>query len=1624
MSTIIYENRYPKEIYIGELVEKRRTGYGIHLNLETQQQYFGELKNGTYSGVGKITFEKTERIGSFENNLLNGTGKITNDGVVVYIGEFKNDEIEGIGCFIDESTNTKLFGNLQNKVLNGFGYTMKDNIMLYIGTFTNGTLHGIGTFYTSQSHHTGQFSFGVALGVGLTKYTNGEIKMGIWRNGILDQFGREESNDKEITYEGEYKSGIRFGLCRLSWDFGKCIYIGNVENGKPRGFGKLDTPEYIYVGNWENGRRHSLGYQISKNQDDIYYGQWMLGVKHGKGISIEKGVHSKGTWVEGRKHGRFFVTIQNQESIHVEFLNDTLIRYVSVDEEYLALEIPDLNFEKFLEDNKDKIKNITLFLQSKSQEIFDIVRDIKHKIDLAKQDLTQHLNSQDSHISTISSRLSTAYDNLSCSTESHGFTLQSLLSSTSPFSAELLPLSISGSSPVLLNSPVQLSRLIKWESTQITSLSSSLAALSTPPLLAVSKAQQSVSSVFDFDGRAALLRERENRVQTAKTGIEQRIQDRAKKERENEVLENECKARLEALAEAVRGFAEREEMYNNSVQKEGRKIWSDLKVIQANLDGFEPKLRKKIGEQFARKLEEVNIESRDPNDIISLLDVRDKQILTSISELELKNLRTQEKIESIKLELSKIEKNITNEKQNKIQLEVSIKEAEKRIAKMDIKSSENMKTLELHQKKLLIVEEHISLQKEELNQLTVQLEEKETIRKNKYDDYNKRQSILGTTFDVMGAQFEKALEIINSVQASSDSLIMKAKESNAIHTEEIEVNHPQITQNIAFVSNRNKSDMLVYEGEIDDSSEINNERYLYSETESKLINQDSSKFNSTRELEKLIEPAEQDIKLASLDKDPTEVNEQSGSIEVKELSEKDIYLPNLNRDYLEDKEPVEQDIAPANLDQNLADVKERNKEHDNIAVFDQGTIGVGKNQQSQKQQLNNEAEQAEVFPLVALNLDSEPKQQISKVQHQVDNEMQFEIKRLMETLLQNDKVIEKQRNLITDQTTENQQLQLQQKLLISTSITNLLSGHPMHTRGTINELERTLTASKKELQECQLEMETKKRQLSKIEAEILSLERTKTLALQKIEEFKRALSKQQKEDEEARNLQLIQQKLELLKQKRAKEEEERAMQVAEFEERKKQANEQLQASIASLKKIRAVYESKVARKEEIKAKAEGEKQAKIKEQERMKIESQEIATQKIASLKKKRDELKAKLEEINNTSELQTEIVQIDNNENEFANDEHDEEDNRVQYNSAQVKERLSQCTQFKEIESPTAISNLDISHDLKYLYVLTLDKILKYRCKKTIPLLKEYERYRETKYIKCCKNGNLLIHHGKTNIVSFTNPKMKEVRDPLSGMKDTPREIYHYNVSVCGSGTQYLWYKGMHDLDILNLDTFETKAIHNFWKKEDINRQINPFFALTNKKGTKVFGIGDDDIIQNHLAIYWDSNQTKVIKDIDKDYQIMSKWVSYETSFNEKFIYIGGTKNIDAAILIIRFEESLKIAGFRHFTEGDYKSISALRRADGTDILMAGAFQTILLLEPSKASNGSKLKLIRAIPWPCEAEIRWIGINQEHLFTLDTTRRIIIVGKYAVQLNLAGMKIAEYGQGQEDENKQNNEIN
>ena len=251
------------------------------------------------------------------NSIIFKSPLLFKESNIKYFGTWnpKTLKKEGWGILIDKDGN-KFEGGWNDDIIDIYGRIISIKGDFYEGEIKNGVIEGEGIFYSDEKKMTykGQF-----------------------KNNLFDGNGQqiyETFDNKKLTYEGMFKNGKREGKGKFIFEDGN-IYEGDFSNDKFNGegcFKWIDGREYKgkwldnqmngkgaflwdknnwYEGEYEDNRREGFGvYHFDENY--YFEGKWINNLPHGEGK-----INKDGKIIEGIfRFGKMIKTKNNQKGKH------------------------------------------------------------------------------------------------------------------------------------------------------------------------------------------------------------------------------------------------------------------------------------------------------------------------------------------------------------------------------------------------------------------------------------------------------------------------------------------------------------------------------------------------------------------------------------------------------------------------------------------------------------------------------------------------------------------------------------------------------------------------------------------------------------------------------------------------------------------------------------------------------------------------------------------------------------------------------------------------------------------------------------------------------------------------------------------------------------------------------------------------------------------------------------------------------------------------------------------------------------------------------------------------------------------------------------------------------------
>lgn len=125
--------------------------------------YKGDLVDGKKHGLGMMTRGDKKAIGEFQDDHLNGIAEYTSTFGDYYLGEWINDQWDGIGTASwkeGEFAGDSCVCEYEESELNGFGHYFNNNGEIYIGFYENGKQNGFGTHQYNEGERKGDYYIG------------------------------------------------------------------------------------------------------------------------------------------------------------------------------------------------------------------------------------------------------------------------------------------------------------------------------------------------------------------------------------------------------------------------------------------------------------------------------------------------------------------------------------------------------------------------------------------------------------------------------------------------------------------------------------------------------------------------------------------------------------------------------------------------------------------------------------------------------------------------------------------------------------------------------------------------------------------------------------------------------------------------------------------------------------------------------------------------------------------------------------------------------------------------------------------------------------------------------------------------------------------------------------------------------------------------------------------------------------------------------------------------------------------------------------------------------------------------------------------------------------------------
>lgn len=173
--------------------------------------------------------------------------------------------------------------------------------------------------------YTGAIQNGMPNGIGTMKYIDGTTYIGEWENGRIHGKGKLTSSNG--IYDGQWDNDTFHGIGTMTYPNGES-YAGEWEHGTAVGMGKLTKPDgTVYSGAFKEGKPNGRGI-IIMSDGEKYIGEFSNGTQDGIGeMSYSDGSKYIGTWKNGKPHGKGELIVPDKGKMIGKWNEGTLVSF-------------------------------------------------------------------------------------------------------------------------------------------------------------------------------------------------------------------------------------------------------------------------------------------------------------------------------------------------------------------------------------------------------------------------------------------------------------------------------------------------------------------------------------------------------------------------------------------------------------------------------------------------------------------------------------------------------------------------------------------------------------------------------------------------------------------------------------------------------------------------------------------------------------------------------------------------------------------------------------------------------------------------------------------------------------------------------------------------------------------------------------------------------------------------------------------------------------------------------------------------------------------------------------------------------------------------------------------------
>ena len=248
--------------------------FPFHVCLSENKIYKGNWSlSKNFNGYGQLYIFNSEKNadtlteGIFEENSLNGFGRMFLSEKEYIIGEFIFNKLNGFGEYY-RNDGSVYRGGFFDGAPQGDGEEIFLNGAIFKGFYLSGQKKHGKFMWQNGNYYMGDFSEDKFNGYGIYKWGEDRTYEGYWVNGKMEGKGKLKLKDGSF-YDGEFKGGKRWGSGLYIWNKEK-YYKGNWINDKQNGFGLYYKNGKKIKGFWVDGKLMA-SYNKIKNKEKILY---------------------------------------------------------------------------------------------------------------------------------------------------------------------------------------------------------------------------------------------------------------------------------------------------------------------------------------------------------------------------------------------------------------------------------------------------------------------------------------------------------------------------------------------------------------------------------------------------------------------------------------------------------------------------------------------------------------------------------------------------------------------------------------------------------------------------------------------------------------------------------------------------------------------------------------------------------------------------------------------------------------------------------------------------------------------------------------------------------------------------------------------------------------------------------------------------------------------------------------------------------------------------------------------------------------------------------------------------------------------------------------------------------